>query len=237
MINFAICDDDKEYIDIINRYLNDYLKCKRIDYTVHKFTSGNDLLLSSYEKFDIILLDADMPEIDGIETAKKLRNKNKNCIIVYISAYVDYAMFGYEVQAYRYILKNNLERLFATTMDSILKNFYSQEEKIHISMKYVENDVNLSDIIYVESKKRILEYHIYGNDNKIYSTYGKISDMAPFLESKGFLRIQKSYIVNMRYIQNIVNYTVTLSNGENLKTTIREYNKILDTCTLWKGKF
>lgn len=73
--------------------------------------------------------------------------------------------------------------------------------------------------------------------NKIYTHYEKISTMAEKLESKGFIRIQKSFIVNMRYIRDINNYIVTLTNGETLKTTIREYGKILDAWTLWKGEF
>ena len=150
---------------------------------------------------------------------------------------MNYAMFGYEVEAYRYLLKNDLTKTFDITMDNIMKKFYSQDEKLNILMNYVEYDLLLKDIMYIESRKRILDFHMNRPHNKIYTHYEKISTMAEKLESKGFIRIQKSFIVNMRYIRDINNYIVTLTNGETLKTTIREYGKILDAWTLWKGEF
>ncbi len=235
MISIAVCDDEKEFTEKMEKMINLYFQNKNTDFIVSKYTSGKQLTEQN-PNADIIFLDVEMQLKNGIKTAEEIRKQNRKSIIVFVSAYISYAMFGYEVDAYRYILKKDIDRLFAKTMDDIMKKFYSQEEKLNIVMNYMPYSVKLNDIVYIESNKRVLEINTC-NQNEKYTHYGKISDFALMLENKGFLKIQRSYIVNMQYICDISNYYVTLNDGTKLKTTLRNYNKLIEKWMLWKGEF
>lgn len=123
-MKIAICDDEKEFRDLIRVYIEDYLNTKDILYTIDTFISGEKFLSeTSPSEYSIIFLDINMEGMDGVTTAKKIRERGINSYIVFVTAYIDYSLEGYKVGAVRYLLKNgyNLQAAMEECLDAILE--------------------------------------------------------------------------------------------------------------------
>lgn len=119
MINIAICDDEELFLqreqDIISKYMNE----NGYQYNIDQYLSGKEFLESNQtDKYDIIFLDVAMAELDGMETAKRIRESNNTVYLVFATAYIVYSTEGYKVGAIRYILKN--DKMFDTAIEESL---------------------------------------------------------------------------------------------------------------------
>ena len=139
-LRVAICDDEKYFREEIKRLVEQYLKEKKIIFCIDLFTSGLEFCSddNNLQQYDIIFLDIGMKEMNGMETAYAIREKNQNVDIVFITIMMDYALEGYRVDAVRYILKDDLESLLPECMDTILQK--KQEKEIHIVGLYINPD-------------------------------------------------------------------------------------------------
>ena len=124
MLKIAICDDEKVFRDNINKYVAAYLNEKEISYEIDTFSSGKEIIDLGIEikQYNIIFLDINMDDVDGIVTAQKIREYSSEIYIVFVTAYINYSLEGYKVEAIRYLLKNNtnLEASISECMDAIL---------------------------------------------------------------------------------------------------------------------
>ena len=164
MFRIAICDDEKIFRDDLKEILIRYMTDRGIMLEIDTFSSGKEFVELGIEmvKYKIVFLDINMDELDGIMTAKKIRENSKDMFIVFVTAFVNYTIEGYKVDAVRYILKDN-KNLFASVyecMDAI-------HEKMDYKITWAEFDfcegtrkVSLNRILYIESKLHKLEFHV-----------------------------------------------------------------------------
>lgn len=110
MFRIAICDDESHFRKRIREILIDYLNKKGILYEIDEFESGKDFINLGIEivKYKIVFMDINMDELDGMETAQKIQDVSNDIFIVFVTAFVNYAIEGYRVDAVRYILKTML---------------------------------------------------------------------------------------------------------------------------------
>lgn len=137
MIKIAICDDQNTSVDTLAEKVRNYCYEHNTECEVFTYKSGEELLASETDKLSIIFLDVDMGALNGIDTAKEIRKTNKEVIIIYVSGYVQYAPAGYQVKAFAYILKNDIDALFNDIMDEVFKELNFKEDtymlKLHKS--------------------------------------------------------------------------------------------------------
>lgn len=164
MFRIAICDDEKIFRDDLKEILIRYMTDRGIMLEIDTFSSGKEFAELGIEmvKYKIVFLDINMDELDGIMTAKKIRENSKDMFIVFVTAFVNYTIEGYKVDAVRYILKDN-KNLVASVyecMDAI-------HEKMDYKVTWAEFDfcegtrkVSLNRILYIESKLHKLEFHV-----------------------------------------------------------------------------
>ena len=108
MINIAICDDEELFLQREKEIIYKYMTKKGYNCSIDLFLSGKDYLeCDDVEKYDIVFLDVSMDEMNGIETAKRIRKNNQKVYLIFVTAYINYATEGYKVNASRYVLKNN----------------------------------------------------------------------------------------------------------------------------------
>lgn len=109
MFRIAICDDEKIFRDDLKEILIRYMTDRGIMLEIDTFSSGKEFVELGIEmvKYKIVFLDINMDELDGIMTAKKIRENSKDMFIVFVTAFVNYTIEGYKVDAVRYILKDN----------------------------------------------------------------------------------------------------------------------------------
>ena len=220
-MKIAIIDDQQSCVDLLYRHIECYMKEKNVTFSVMVFKSGMEFLCGNCD-FDVAFLDVQMPHLDGIETAHAIRNKNTDICIVFVTNYAQYAIKGYEVQAFDYLLKPVLYGNFRICMEKILRQRYSRE-CITIVIECEEGFVRLlaTDIFFVESA---LHYIIYHTRNGNYRKRGKLIEAAETLEKYGFIRTSASYLVNLRYIEAVkdneavvAEETVTISRSKKKK--------------------
>lgn len=115
----AICDDEKSMQIVLEKMLDEYSRIKKIDISVDKFDNGHDLIRALNEKeYEIVFMDYQMDNIDGMATSRLIRDKNKECVIIFVSAYPEVAVDSYEVNTFRFIVKPiNKEKLFKAIDD------------------------------------------------------------------------------------------------------------------------
>ena len=122
MVNIVICENDKNDQEFVGSKVVDILDDLNIEYEIKVYNSGDDLL-EGYDKYtDIILLDIQMDGLDGMETARKIREFDDNVEIIFITSFVEYALEGYEVNAYRYLLKPVKDEDFRTSLINCLND-------------------------------------------------------------------------------------------------------------------
>jgi len=239
MFNVAICDDEKYYRDHINGLVTKYLDGLQLDYHLDIFELGTDLCMMGLEnkQYDIVFLDVNMKEMDGIETAKQIRRNNVNTFIVFITAFVSFSPEGYKVDAIRYILKDN--RNFEAALTESLDTIFAKMEIKKIKMKFDftegEKGILIDDIIFIESKLHKLVFEISGNGTKRYTLYQKLDDIEILLEEYGFLRVHQSFLVNIKYIIQVSNYKAVLTTSKDLPIPKQKFKEIKEAFIRYKG--
>ena len=224
-MKIAVVDDDKEFTDRIEGYLADYAK-ERAPLTYHcdVFREGASFL-TAYKPYDLVLLDVEMPVMNGLETAKRLRKIDENVTLMFLTNMAQYAIRGYEVDALDYILKPVEYRDFCAKLDRVAMRIQRSEKKILFKTPNGLFCVYLSKVFYAEKSKNYILYHTpHGN----FSERGSIAEHEEQLQNCGFVKISRGCYVNMRYIDKIEKQEVCVA-GERLPVSRLEYKSFLDT--------
>ena len=214
MISIAICEDDVKQQQVLEALLNEIGLKESLN--LHKFNSGEDLI-KSYEsgnKYSIVLLDMQLNEMDGIQTAKIIKQFDKNCLFIIITSIMEYAVEGYSIDAYEFIMKPVNKDKFNTVIKNAIKELQSRMNKTYL-VKTRERmaTIRLSEIRYIESNKNGVIIH---TNEQTYNDKDNISSVEKRLKQDGFIRISRYYIVNIYQVKEIGVSKIILVNGEEL---------------------
>ena len=217
MVNIAICDDDVKFAGRLEEMLIDYAKKCQIKIKIEVFLDGLELLESiknQKELYDIIFLDIEMKDLNGIEVAKKIRSFDERCLIIYVTSYQSYAIEAYEVQPFRFIAKPINESILYKYWEAALDKVLSDNSTFQFKYKREIYKIRLSDIMYFQSKMRVI--YVYMNNGSVFKFYDKMNNVENYIEkeNKMFWRIHQSFLVNSHYILKISHDCVELNNHQ-----------------------
>lgn len=238
-MHLLICDDDARFAARVEQAVQTYLEQREIPVRITVCTSGEQALATpKLELYQLALLDVDLDTMNGISLGRQLRQRNPDIYLIYISAYLEFAPEGYTVNAFRYILKRDLERMLPSCLDALFHDATADRRKVlTIRQNRTETELPYDSIYCLESDLR--KINIYGDMpyQPLCSYYGKLTELPKELFENGFLRVGRSDVVNMRYIRQISGYKVVLRNGMELSVSRSGYAAIRATYLEWKGQF
>ena len=224
-MKIAICDDEKTFVKKLYRYLWDQPDC-----SVECFTSSS-ILLEKYEageRYDVLFLDVLMKPVNGISLAKKIRNYDPHSIIVFLTAYIEYAPAGYEVNAFRYLLKPVSQNDIFQVMKDI-RHALTISHKLLFKTPQCEFIVHTDDILYLETNDK--ETTIYCVKDSIILRKG-LNELESQLPSSLFFRIHRKYIINLSHVREFSENLVTLDGDHTLpgsRRKSRDFRTALET--------
>ena len=239
MLKIAICDDEKYFRKEINDILIPYLNEKGIVHSIDAFDSGEEFVLRGIEmlKYDVVFLDINMERMDGLETARKIREYSKDVFIVFVTAYIDYTLEGYKVDAIRYILKNNstLKNAVEECMDAIQDKMNYSVNTIEFEFLEGKKSILLDRILYIESNLHKLIFYIMEDTLEKYTLYMTLDELENKLSCDRFLRIHQSYLVNIAHVGKVVRYSLFTDNGTELSIPKARYKEVQRAVAEYKG--
>lgn len=239
MIKIAICDDEEHYKIKIMDLLKGYFSNKKIIYKVDIYDSGIQMLEigEQVKEYDIIFLDINMQELNGIDTAKQIRNYSREIFIVFVTAYITYSPEGYRVNAIRYLLKDHesFEIAFTECLDAIQLRMKDREIEQIFEFQEGKKKVKLNNIIYIESYLHKLRFYIKNGTVIQYTMYGKLDDLEGKLYLNSFCRIHKSYLVNLKYVEDLYRYQIVLKDRLELNVAKQRYKDVENKYISFKG--
>ena len=204
-MRIAVCDDEElfriEFKSVLDKVLIN------AEYDIDTFSGGSSLYEAFLKNpFDLVFLDIEMPGIDGITLAKRLRTVSENVQIVFLTSHIEYALEGYEVNALRYLVKpvdmNKLSEVLKYIQDK--KN---NSRQIMIKQEGEDIVIDISDVIYMESMDKNVRIVTSKSE---YITRYNISDYEEELKNSGFLRIHRGYLISLSKVKKIVKNDVVM---------------------------
>lgn len=212
MLNIVICEDNylfrkdlRESIEIILRERTDQFK-------IIEFNCGEDLIEHYTDNIDIFFLDIEMKDFTGIDVAKKIREKNEKSEIIFITGLIDYMQIGYEVRAYRYLLKpiqfEQLKKHVNTCIEDIMKK---KSNNLIIQTKGEIYNIAIDDILFVEVINKDIMVH---TQDQIYNAKTSMNKIEKELKRYDFYRCHKGFLVNVKRIDSIGKNIISVNNIE-----------------------
>ncbi len=201
MIRIAMVEDEDASAEILSKHIDRYSAQSGERILCTRFHNGIDFISDYSFSFDIIFMDIKMPMMDGMTTAKKLRQIDRNVILIFVTNLKQYAIHGYEVNALDYVVKPLA--------------YYDFEMKFIKALNYMREHQNASTLIDIEDgkKKIMLEklYYIKVQGRKLFfyteegcfETHGQLNVLEEQLRDKSFIRCDNSYLVNLRHVNEI----------------------------------
>lgn len=223
-MKIAICDDENIFVKKLYQYFWKQHNC-----SVECFTSPLELLekYHSRERYDVLFLDILMEPLDGIRLAREIRKYDQKAIIVFLTSSLEYAPLGYEVNAFRYLLKPVTQDDLSHTMREILKHL-STPDILHISTPECEILVNTDELHYLEANNKDCILYYMGDTITVRKSLSELEEM---LSGCCFFRIHRKYLVNLSCVREFDDRKLTLDCGKTLPIGRRrsvEFRNILN---------
>lgn len=216
-MKIAICDDEetlgKKLCALVKKYAGD---C-----TVFCYTDGFSLLCDN--SYDIVFLDIGMKEMDGLETARRLRKENRETLIIFITALKEYVYESFDVAAFWYLLKPVEEEKFKAVLERAIEECQrrkgSREKQIFVQTKNKNYVLSVQDILYLENQKRKVLIHTKQEVIAFYSPMAKLEEKL----GEGFYRCHRGYLVNLAYVASYTGESIQLANRETIYLAKNKY--------------
>lgn len=212
MIKVAVCDDDEQVRKELSSYIKMYFKTRQLELYILEFNSGIDLLKVNI-RLDIIFLDIEMPQLNGIMTAEKLRNWDVRSKIIYISNYEQYKLSAYSVHAFDYICKPIDDKTIYGLLDEVIRYIEGAVTEKKYVFKTDQGIVSLKtdDIYYFEYLSRKVSIV---STKGIYVASYSLKMISEKISKEDFCSPHKSFIVNMLYVKQIKGFDIFMENGD-----------------------
>lgn len=213
MIRIAICDDEKYMSDHIRKMTADFFRGKNIDTEILQFSCGEELL--KYEKqIDVLFLDIQMKDIDGMETARRLRGRKFRGFLIFITVLREMVFDSFEVQAYDYLVKPIEKRHFEKTMERLVSSMQNADKSnLLIQKGYESRIISLDDIVFCEIIDRKIYLHLVSSE--VVDYYDRIEKLETKLDDR-FFRCHRSYLINLKYLKSYKNKTAYMEGGKQI---------------------
>ena len=232
LVNIAIVEDDPKETEKFCNNLNRYAK-ENPEYTFQydTYSTATAFLFNYQPTYNIVFMDIEMPGLNGMDAAHKLRTMDENVTLVFVTNLANFAVNGYEVNAFDFVVKPVPYPSFNLKMQRIMKKLEKQVAK-SILLKHPDGIVRLqtSEILYIEVSKHDLIYHAQSGS---FRAYGTLKAAEKELDAKQFVRCNSCYLVNLAYVRGIEADTVLLKNDRlpisraKKKTFLQELNNYL----------
>lgn len=206
-LKIAICDDESILCEELKKMILDFCPEYRIDI----FHSGRELLKIS-KIYDLIFLDIEMPEENGMEIAKKLRTQNSKNYIIFLTSHTEYMPEAFKVKAFRFLQKP----LTANCLNEALTNAQvelADKKKIIINNFGIEMLVDIQDILYIKADQKSTILYM---ENQEIETSNSLRYWMQKFEDYDFCQIQKSYVVSLRHVRQVLPEGVMLKETEEI---------------------
>lgn len=227
-MNILICDDDRQYVDLLNKYVTSFFINHNIpDYNIYKYFSGEDVV-KDMKYIDIAFLDVEMDGINGIEVGRRLRQKNPDIVIFIITSYMGYLDEAMDQRVFRYINKPIEKPAIMRGMQKAIALSYKKAMgRIVITVDNREIVVNQNSIICVVATGH--SKYIYTDDGNIYENSESMAYWKDKLDDNMFVQTNKSYIVNISYVKSISDGIIELNGIKEKAVLSRGSRKELKT--------
>lgn len=238
IIRIAICDDEILFADKLKKTVASYCIQKQIPYKVDVYQHGKTFLTDKIKmtEYQIVFLDINMKEISGLKIAREIRTLCPKTYIIFVTAFINYSLEGYKVDAIRYILKTDtyFQRAVYESLDavftkmqytSVIKNFKFQEGSRNIA---------LERIIYIESTLHKLMFYIMDEEIVLYTMYETLNNISKGF-TKDFIRIHQSYLANLKFVTKIVGNELLMFNNISLPISRSKMKEVKSRVALYKG--
>lgn len=227
-MRIAIVEDEAEYAGLLAGYFSQYGKERNISCETVCFADGEDITDQYRPEFDLILLDIRMRFMNGIDTARRIREMDSRVALIFITNEAGFAIRGYEVGALDYVMKPVSYETFSSKIDRARLHI-REDREIYVSVREEGGTrrIRVDDILYIESRGHSL---IIRTNTGQFMAHSKMSELEAALSSSGFFRCNKGFLVNMHEVQRLVGTDCCIA-GERIPVSRRKRAEFIDFLT------
>ena len=217
----AICDDEPFQSNYLKSLVMAWSEEKELDCSVKTFSSAESLLFHGCEEFDILLLDIEMAGMNGVELAKRVRERDETSVIIFVTGYSEYIAEGYDVQALNFLVKPIDRMKLFSVLDKAAKLLSKNEKVLSLEQKGETFIVPLREIRFLEVSGNYVSVYA----KSVFTVKKTLADLERQLDDR-FVRTGRSFIVNLMYIRRITKTDVFLSTDESVPLSRGMYEAI-----------
>ena len=224
MLTIGICDDEITQLNYLKEKIAVWGNMTGIFTSMRVFSSAESFWFEWIEdkSCDLLLLDVQMKQMDGMELAKKIRTVDKSIPIIFITGFTDYMAQGYEVHAFHYLLKPVTQEKLNEVLSHVVQSLTKQRASLLLNTEGEITRIYIDEIRYIEVFSHTVNIHVKDQELTFRMNLNELEKQLP---QNTFFRIHRSCLVNLAYIQKLNRTSVLLETGEVLTLSRRLYHE------------
>lgn len=222
MIRIAIIDDEK----VIREQIKNLIKNIQMESIIDGYSSGVEFLQAE-KYYDIVFLDIQMDGVNGIDTARALRKRSEETVLIFITGVKEYVFDAFDVGAFHYLIKPIEGLKFSSVYNRAVSEVGKQKQysmrRLFVKTRNRNVTLEQSEVLYIESRAKKVEIHTRTDIVEAYAGIGELEKQL----TESFYRCHRGYLVNMAFISEYSNDSIRLNNGETIILTKEKYGEFV----------
>lgn len=231
-VSILVCDDLQEERANLIRMLREYEQKHEVELEIETASDGAELIsLWRPERWSIIFLDIYMPHLNGVEAARKLRQVDSQCEIVFVTTSRSHGMDGYELRALDYLTKPYSQQDVDGAMDWFLMKHSERRSELTVRTFEGEESLSLRDVSFIESRGHTCEIHLPGRTVSIRRSINELSDEL----GAAFFRCHKSFMLNFVHVEELGRKCFLMDDGASVPISATKLRESKSAFLAWRS--